>query len=310
MRTLVSVYLKGILMGAADAVPGISGGTIALITGIYDRLVRAIAGLRPQPLLNLLYIHKRSRRSQFVSAIQEMDIPFLIALGVGVVTGIVGVAELLTVALDQYTGQLYGLFTGLIIASAVIIGRSLDWTSRRLGLCIGSALVVALVSSVTTSLGTPALWLVFIAGMVAVSAMVLPGISGALLLVILGQYEYLLAELQALLDGMQMLISGGSWGTLFEPGLVVVIFISGAVVGVLTAARMISYALDRAQQATLATLVGLMIGGVYTPVVAVIDGVTTNGPGVTTVSIFLAVIVGGGLIVGFNRVTSDLRYTT
>ena len=99
MRELLSIYLKGMFMGASDAVPGVSGGTIALITGIYDRLISAIAAADPRVLVDLLRPHDAESRSRVAEMLVEMDLPFLLTLGAGIATAIVTVARVVSVAL-------------------------------------------------------------------------------------------------------------------------------------------------------------------------------------------------------------------
>lgn len=302
MRSLISVYLKGIAMGAADSLPGVSGGTIALIVGIYDRLVQAISSLRPDPLRHMLSLHRSKSRSAFVAELRGMEVPFLLALGAGIVTAFIFAAEILTAAFAYYEVQLYAFFVGLIAASAVLIGKELRWTSQRLLAGGVSTGVVVLISVVTITAASPALWLVFLSGTVAVSAMVLPGISGALLLIILGQYEYLLGELQAFLQGMRAL----AVSDVAEHGVVVVTFCIGAFIGLFTVAHLVDRALARDRHMTLAVLVGLMIGGVYTPLSVTIAGIDS---GEIAIQALIAAGIGVGTIVVFDRMTGDVSYT-
>ena len=302
MRSLVSVYLKGIAMGAADSLPGVSGGTIALIVGIYDRLVQSISSLRTDPLRHILSLHKAKSRSAFIAEIREMEVPFLLALGAGIATAFIFAAEILTAAFAHYEVQLYAFFVGLIAASAVLIGKELYWTPQRLlagGVSIG---VVVLISVVTVTAASPALWLVFLSGTVAVSAMVLPGISGALLLIILGQYEYLLGELQAFLQGIRTLAAND----VAEHGVVVVTFCIGALIGLFTVAHLVDRALTRDRYMTLAVLVGLMIGGIYTPLSVTITGIDSGG---IAIQVLVAAGFGVGTIVAFDWATGDVSYT-
>lgn len=306
MRDALAVYLKGFCMGAADMVPGVSGGTIALITGIYDRLVGALAALHPGPLARLRRPHDATARSAFVADLWRMDVPFLLVLGAGIVTAVVVAAEVLTVALTAYESPTMGFFTGLIAASAILIGRDIHWTSRRAVAAAVAATVAVAVATITVSAATPGLAFVAIAGTIAISAMVLPGLSGALLLIILGQYEYLLGELRGFLNALAGLPVGGSTTPVVDHGVVVVAFLGGAVVGLFTVAHAVDRALSRDRHTTLAVLVGLMAGGVYPPAVTAIGGV--SGAGVSAPLVVAAAVVGVAVIVLFDRATGDLSY--
>lgn len=288
-------------MGAADMVPGVSGGTIAMITGIYDQLIRALASLRPGPLTHLARPWDPHHRKQLVDAWYDMELYFLVILGLGMVAAVVVVSGVIAVALDTYAAVTNGFFVGLIAASTVVIGIDITWTPLRLGLGVASAIVTVAVSAVTVALGAPDATLVFIAGAIAVSAMVLPGLSGALLLIILGQYEFLLGELRGFLTG----IANISPGAIVDHGTVVAIFIGGAVVGLFTIAHAVDRALSRDRHTTLSILVGLMAGGVYPPGVAATPGLEATGG---MVAVGLATVAGVTVIVIFDRVTGDLSY--
>lgn len=304
MRRGVVVYLKGVCMGAADLMPGVSGGTIALITGIYDRLVRALASLHPRILQPLVSVHDPRSRQEFKHTALEMDLPFLAVLGMGIASAVVIGAEVLTVAFDVVGVQLHGLFAGLIGGSAVIIGREIEWSLSRLVLALLTATIVVLVSLITPPDAAPALWLIFVSGAIAVSAMVLPGLSGALLLLILGQYEYMLAELQSFLSALRSIPVDGVNAALIDHGLIVGIFVIGAVVGLFTIAHAINRALDRNREATLTALIGLMAGGVFPPArtAAGADGLLAG------ISVLVAVVVGIGVVTAFHLLTGDLSY--
>jgi putative membrane protein len=131
-REWAAVYLKGAAMGAADAVPGVSGGTIALITGIYERLVGAIAALDPEDAVALLpllpRLGSRNAREELRGSLTDMEVPFLLVLGVGVLTAVITVANAVDVAYHQYPGLTFAFFFGLIAASVVVL---LGEVSRR-----------------------------------------------------------------------------------------------------------------------------------------------------------------------------------
>jgi len=293
-------------MGAADVVPGVSGGTIALIAGIYDRLVGAIATLHPRPLVHLLRPHDPESRAAFADAWRGMDLTFLLALGAGMATAVVALSQVIPIALEAERGATGAFFVGLIAASVVLIGRDVPWTARRGALAVAAAAVVVAVASATGSVADPSLALVFVAGAIAISAMVLPGLSGALLLLVLGQYEYLLGELDALLEALAGLASGGSTGALLAPGIVVVVFLTGAVIGLLSVARAVDYALERDRATTIAGLVGLMAGGLLPPGrMAASEG---TGSAVAVGTLVAIAVVGAAVVTAFDLATDDLEY--
>ena len=298
LREAVGIYARGVAMGAADSVPGVSGGTIALITGIYDRLIHALAGVRVDTISQLIAPGGARRRRQ--AAIARLDVGFLLLLGAGMLSAFVVAAETLTRATSQVPGLTYAFFFGLIAASAVVFGRQVTWTGRRLGGASGAAVVVGGLSGLTATAGAHGHWIAFLSGVIAISAMVLPGLSGALLLVILGQYEFLLGALR---DTLAVVRTG-----VVDTGAVtvVVVFLVGAVVGLLTIARLVSAALARDRETTLAVLLGLLVGGCVQPLLRVSDAVAA---GTSTPGVVVAGAVGAGTIVALDRAAGGLEYT-
>lgn len=305
-REALATFLKGAAMGTADMVPGVSGGTIAMIAGIYDRLVAAIASLGPRPLRHLLAVHRPEGRAAIAEAWTRMDLTFLLALGAGMASAVVGMSQVIPVAYERIPGLTSAFFAGLIAASVVLIGRSVPWTRLRVGLAVVAAAVATAVAVVSGTSTDPSLVLVFVAGAVAISAMVLPGLSGALLLIVLGLYQYMTSQLDALLEAVVHVATGGASSTLVESGTVVLTFLSGAVIGLLTVARAVDYALERNRATTIAGLVGLMAGGLYQPATKVAANTAPDAVGVASVA--AAAALGAGVVAGFARATGDLEY--
>jgi len=293
-------------MGTADMVPGVSGGTVALIAGIYDRLIAAIATLYPAPLLHLLRPHDPESRAAFVEAWREMDLTFLLVLGTGMISAVVVLSQLIPIALEDHRALTGSFFVGLIAASVVLIGRDVPWTRVRAALATAAAALVVAVATVTVSLAEPSPLFVFVAGAIAISAMVLPGLSGALLLLILGQYEYLLGKLDEFLSAIVGIATGDAPETIVDPAVVVVAFCSGAVIGLLTIGRLVDRALERDRATTIAVLVGLMAGGLYPP--GRMAGNAMSGSAVEVVAAVVVAIVGAILVTAFDAVTNDLDY--
>lgn len=307
MHAYLVVALKGAAMGVAEIIPGVSGGTIALVVGIYDRLVAAIAGLRPAPLRHLPYLHRRDNRRAFVDEFVEMDLPFLIALGLGMATMLILLARVVEGILATYPGITYAFFAGLILASAIVLYQyvSVD-TPGRIGLSllvIATAFVLSGLASTTMGHSMP---VIFVAGAIAITAMVLPGVSGSFLLVALGQYEYMIAALNDFISGIGALVSDRSSDALIEAAPPVFVFLMGATIGVLSVAHAVSYALERARELTLIVLISLMVGALRVPGEEVLDA---WDPSPTWIgAVLLAAIVGAGAILVFDRLTGDLAY--
>lgn len=265
-REWTVVYLKGLCMGTADSVPGVSGGTIALITGIYERLIGAVTAINPRQVKRVFGAVRPGRRAAAVTAFDEMDAAFLLVLGAGIATAVVTVTRVLDVAIDAVPVPTFGFFFGLIAASAVVLAKtvSLD-TPGRVAAAVAGFLAAFVVSgSAAAGLGR-SLPVVAVAGSVAVSAMILPGISGSLLLIILGLYEYMVGTLSAFVDALIDLLDGGEVAALLDSGATVVAFVGGAVVGLFTVAHAVQWALDRYPEATLAFLVSLIVGALRAP---------------------------------------------
>lgn len=237
MKKLILTYLKGVAMGASDVVPGVSGGTIALITGIYERLLSAIKSIN---ISNL----KLFFTGQFKLFWRNIDGNFLLTLFAGIATSFLLLAKLITYLIITYPALVWAFFFGLIVASTVFVGKNVKWNWKT----IISFVVFAVLSFWITSPENIPLspesewWFIFICGMIAICAMILPGISGSFILVLLGQYFYIM---QALSDM--------NW-------MVLLIFMGGAVIGILTFANVLSWLFKHFEMITLAALTGFMFG--------------------------------------------------
>ena len=307
MRQWLSVYLKGVCMGAADSVPGVSGGTIALITGIYERLIAAIAAADPGVVVHLARPHDPDSRAAVRATLVEMDLPFLLVLGAGIATALVTITRVVLIAYEGYPALTYAFFFGLIAASAVVLYRHVELdTPGRIAAALAGLLLAFLVSGASAAGLSPTPLVVFLLGALAISAMVLPGISGAFILLLFGQYRYMSDALHDFVDALVALVSGGEVATVLETAVTVVIFVAGALVGLLTFARVIDRALERYHEATLAFLVSLMVGALRYPVEEVAGNLT--GSGVQVAGVVLAAVVGGAAVLVLDRYTDDLEY--
>jgi len=235
----LGLYLRGIAMGAADLVPGVSGGTIALITGIYDRLIAAIASIGLDALRMVL-------AGKIKDAWAHVDGNFLVAVGAGILSSVLALASLLNWLLLNYPLPLWALFCGFILASAIHLFYTsrVDWAERHYALWltgVGLATVIGLMQATQLPVGPVS---VFFAGAVAISAMLLPGISGSFLLLILGMYQPVISALVNV--------------DLVTVGL----FALGCFCGLLVFSRLLEALLARAQRATMAVLYGFLLGSV------------------------------------------------
>ena len=223
-------------MGAADVIPGVSGGTIAFITGIYEELIESIKNVHPR----LLTVW---RKEGFVAFWKAVNGNFLLVLFLGIGTSLLSLAHVVSYLLDTYPIYVWSFFFGLILASAWVVGkRVLSWKLNRfLFMAIGIAIAVWI--TLTTPAQTPeAMWFIFLSGMLAICAMILPGISGSFILLLLSKYEFII---QAIKDLDLKIIA---------------VFGAGAVVGITSFSRLLSWMFKRFHDLTVALLSGFMIG--------------------------------------------------
>lgn len=254
MKKSIILFLKGLLMGICDVIPGVSGGTIAFITGIYTRLINAVKSFSPKIISDFLrYVSKKDKESylELKEDVKRLDLIFLITLGLGIGTAIFVGSGIITFLLDNYFTYTIAFFIGLILASSKIIYGSIEkhHTKNRLfgvlGLLIGISLSILIPVRVT-----PTLVYVFLAGFLAISAMFLPGISGAFILLIMGVYEFMLKVLHNIGQNIGFFI----------------VFIIGAALGAFIISRVISFLFRKDRCKTLYVLLGLIIGSLSIPV--------------------------------------------
>jgi len=310
LRAFVGIYLRGLCMGAADAVPGVSGGTIALITGIYERLIAAITAVEPRRLRRIGSGIDPARRADAVDALRELDVGFLLAVGAGILTAVVTILRVVSVLLDVAPVGTYGFFFGLIGASAAVLYSevSLATRGRKVVAAAGVLLAFSLSGYAATAVST-SLPIVFVAGAVAVTAMVLPGVSGSLLLLMLGQYEYMSTTLSRFTDGLVAAIRGNGTAALTETTPTISVFLAGGVVGLFTVAHAVRWALDQYREATLAFLVSLIVGALRAPIeqtgIALSDAGRAWTPAAIAVFVIVAV-AGAAVVVGVDRLAGGI----
>ena len=232
----VSVALRGFAMGAADVVPGVSGGTMAFILGIYEELIHAIHAV------DLIFI-RRLLTFRFREAFAHFPWRFLLALALGIGTAILTLASGLNWALHNHPELVWAFFFGLVLSSVFVVRKRVKrWTPYAFLLtalaALGGYLLVGIVPVETPD----APWFLFLSGALAIAAMILPGISGAFILVLLGKYHYVLNAVVT------------------RDIVTLLIVIAGAGVGLITFARLLRWMFTNYHDLTVAVLIGLIIG--------------------------------------------------
>jgi putative membrane protein len=309
VRDWLGVFLKGIAMGIADSVPGISGGTIALITGIYERLIRVVTRLDPSVAWLVPQLYRRSTRATFFQRLREMDAWFLVVLGTGVLSAVVTVARGAEYALEQFPGPTFAFFFGLIAASAVVLADRQWLSSPGRVLAAGAGFLIAFLVAGAAAEGLlpNTLPVVFAAGVIGICGMILPGISGSLILLLLGQYDYLIETLNGFVDGLLLLARGTVDEGLIEGGTTIATFLSGAVVGVFTVAYVVRWSLERYRRATFAFLVSLMLGSLRFPALEIAKTADGGSPG-WLFAIVAAAIAGACAVLLLDYYSEDVSY--
>ncbi len=235
----------GVLMGAADIVPGVSGGTVALVLGIYHRLVTAISHVDGTAL-------RLIAQRRFKDAAEHVDLRFLIALAAGIGTGIGGLAFLMHYLLEHQLQYTFAVFSGLILGSGILVGRSIPtWNGLTVLSAIAGVVFAWFVVGLESLQHPPdTRWYLFLCGVIGICAMILPGISGSFILLILGRYDDVTGLVRSMLKGdlsPETLISVAVFGT-------------GCVCGLLAFSRVLRWLLGRHTAVTLSTLCGFMVG--------------------------------------------------
>ena len=226
-------------MGTADIVPGVSGGTIAFITGIYEALLTAISSINSRFILQIL-------RLNFKQAIAGLHLRFLVTLVFGIALAIISTSHLMHYLLTVHPTQTWSVFFGLITASIIVVGHSINNRFASFPTVILGILLAYGITGIIP-LHTPEdPWFIFFSGMIAICAMILPGLSGSFILLILGKYAFITAALRNPfnLDNLEIIL----------------IFIAGCLIGILGFSRILRYGLVRWHDYTLAILTGIMIG--------------------------------------------------
>jgi putative membrane protein len=223
-------------MGAADVIPGVSGGTIAFITGIYDELLHSLNAI-DRKAFDLL------RTFRIADLWKKINGTFLVVLLSGLLTSLLSLAKLMTYFLESYPIHIWSFFFGLIIISAPLVLREIrKWTLATYSSFLLGIVIAYLITVLTPTTSPDYLWFIFFAGALAICAMILPGISGAFILLLIGKYQYMI---NALL-------------TFDVP--VILVFGAGCIIGLLSFSRLLSWILNHYHGIAVALLAGFMLG--------------------------------------------------
>ncbi len=283
MKQFLSTSLKGFAMGTANVVPGVSGGTIALITGIYSRLVACISAFATPG------IWKEFFRGDFKSWWQKVDGSFLAALFVGLAVSILTFAKVVTWSLGEYPVITWAFFFGLIIVSTVFMLYDIkawkikDFLFLLIGLGLGLAFCF-LTPTQTPQTG----WFYFVSGAIAICTMILPGVSGSFLLQIFGNYDIVMAALD---------VTNINWAVLLP-------FAFGCLVGIIAFSKFLKWLLARYERPTMILLIGFVIGTLLKVWPwADADAVQLAGHGLQILPAIVAMLLGGALVVLIQKLS-------
>ena len=237
LKDYIIISLKGMAMGAADVVPGVSGGTIAFISGIYEELLNSISSFKFS-LINVL-------KNEGIKVVwKKINGSFLLALFIGICFSVLSLAKLIENLLENHPILIWSFFFGLVLASIIYIAKQIKLWNIKCYLYLIFGLIFAYyittLNPVITQNSSP--WFLFLAGMIAICAMILPGISGSFILVLLGAYKPILNAINT------------------KDFFSIIIFMAGAVLGLLTFSRVLKWLFSKYKNYTLALLIGFIAG--------------------------------------------------
>ena len=274
MKSKILLFLKGVLMGICDLIPGISGGTIAFITGIYERLINAVKAFSPGLFFSFCRVLTRpdtENKKVFKENVNKLDLGFLIVLFSGIATAILLGSRIIKHLLEHYYSFTIIFFIGLILASSKIIFDNIKNHQFKnvvfgiFGLFVGFSLIFIVPKEMILNY-----FYVFLGGFFAISAMFLPGISGAFILVILGLYEFIIDCLHHIFANIDYLIAFGI----------------GVLLGCFTISRIVSYLFKKDKCKTLYFLLGFVIGATGIPFKKIYETAIFNVPNILLMLFF------------------------
>lgn len=260
MKSSILLFLKGILMGICDLIPGISGGTIAFITGIYTRLINAVKSFSPTLLYNII-TYPFNKNKELKQNIKDLDLAFLITLFLGIMTALLLGSGVIQFLLDNYFAYTIAFFVGLILASSQILfthikdHKTFNISFGVIGFFVGLSFIFLIPANIT-----PTSTYIFFGGFLAISAMFLPGISGSFILLIIGLYEFMINALRDIPNNIKT----------------ITLFLLGAILGAFTISRIISFLFEKDKCKTIYFLLGLVIGALSIPIRRIIQAQPFN----------------------------------
>ena len=237
----IKLFFKGVFMGIADAMPGVSGGTIALLVGIYEELIKSISEVN-------ISLFSELKKNGFNSFWKKLNGNFLLVLSLGIGISLISFVKISANLLENFPLYIWSFFLGLIFATIYVIYKMINhWSVVSLFFLVMSILFSLFLSSFSIYETTEiSLLFVLFSGIIASSAMILPGISGSLILVILGVYAYLIKSI----DNLEF--------------IVIFTFILGAIIGLLGFSRILKYLFNNQRDVTYTIMLGLVIGSILT----------------------------------------------
>ena len=251
MKNKLILFLKGIAMGAADVVPGVSGGTIAFISGIYEELLSSIKSVDLEAL-------KLLTGFKFKAFWLKINGKFLIVLFAGIAFSILSLSRLVLYLLENQPILLWSFFFGLIVASVFLVAKQITkWSALPvLALIIGTAIAYYISSIGSIADENASLLYVFICGAIAICAMILPGISGSFILILMGAYQLIFGTIKELIDSLV----ASNFAAFFNHLKLIIVFIVGCLFGLISFSRLLSWLFKNYHNTTVALLIGFLIG--------------------------------------------------
>ena len=241
LKAYIVLILKGMGIGTANVIPGVSGATVAIITGIFERLIHAIKSFDITAL-------KLLGRGQFKKFAEHVDLPFLASVLFGVALAIASLAKLLEFLFKDYPVYIWAYFFGMILASIYFVGKTVNkWTLLNIVLCLLGAAFAVTLTMLNPTVENRNLLYIFICGIVAICSMILPGISGSFILILMGNYELIVFEAVGKLNI-----------ALLAP------FAAGCAIGLVGFSHALSWIMNRSKNETIATLTGFICGSLVT----------------------------------------------
>lgn len=250
LKDYLTIAIKGLAMGAADVVPGVSGGTIAFISGIYEELIETVNGLNTS-------FFSVWKKEGFLSSWKKYNLSFLIALFSGIAVSILSLAKLIKWLLHNEPLLLWAFFFGLVLASILHIGKQITTWKPRVLCGILLAAILSYFITVAEPLASPdSNWYLLFCGFIAIIAMILPGVSGAFILLLLGAYQTFIDTINQFRDGLIRMDFDLLWQALSK----ILIIAVGAIAGLKLFSKVLNWMFKHHKNMTLAILTGFMIG--------------------------------------------------